>query len=158
MWSIPTGGSNVLSDEFSFARQVTRPLAPKAIDPETIYGDGFIALWQATSASDGFSLEVSESMDFGASDTDTIEVNGLDYFVSGLRPETEYHYRVRARSSTIFSDYSDPIITVKTVLPVPVLLSPEVNFSGGFTINWEGIDGIDGYDIEISDNVNFNTS
>ena len=155
VWSIPANGSNELSDDFSFSRQVVRPNAPKAISPLSIYDDGFIALWQATSAADAFLLELSKDENFEELINDEdIEINGFNYVVRDLMPERDYYYRIRARSSSIVSDWSN-IIKVRTNIPVPVVLPAVVDLSGSFIIEWNPLDGIDNYEIDISDTINF---
>ena len=156
VWSRPTSGSNVESDNYSSARQVTRPLPPLALEPATVYGTGFIALWQGRSAVDVFLLDVATDRLF--SDTSFIYKDvfayTFSYIVSDLVTNELYYYRVRSSSGNIVSANSNTI-EVKTVLPPPDLLKVDISFTGGFTIYWSNVKEADGYELNVSKDVDF---
>lgn len=129
-WSF--SGINVLDDETSnssattpfpigsYSRGVvTTPASPVAIAGTNITHEGFTANWNASSGATTYLLDVSESNTFSdfVTDYENLNVgNVTSYEVTGLTPEIEYHYRVRASNSAGTSDNSNTI-TVSTNAP-----------------------------------------
>ena len=136
-------------------RQHTMPKPPTALEATEIKGYSFRANWSDNSVAESYLLDV-----FQIIDTDTsfiindVEIYGLYYIVIGLEPVRNYHYRLRAKSGGLVSDYSNVILT-RTILGIPQLLDG-IAIGNSVTINWHTVNVIDvRYALEISSDPDF---
>lgn len=124
------------------------PVAPKA-PTELAYSNVQDVSAVLTWAGETTAYEVS--IDEGAS----IPVNGKTYTVNGLTPETEYKWRVRAKSGDLFSEWVDgPAFTTleEIILPdAPTNLAYSDVTETSATFTWEGT--TTSYEIEVGDDI-----
>ncbi|MFZ5968690.1 MAG: fibronectin type III domain-containing protein [Bacillota bacterium] len=78
-------------------------------------------------------------------------IQGTSYIHSGLAPNTEHRYRVRARSTEGVGSWSQ-IMTITTLPSIPQNLSAEVT-PEGIKVTWDAVEGATGYDIEVDGQV-----
>jgi adhesin/invasin len=104
------------------------PVAPVAEEADQITTTEFVANWGEVSGATDYLLDVSTQPDFegGMILTDVSTGDVTSHTVSGLEPETEYHYRVRAEAPTGISDNSN-VIAVTTLAEIfPAFAGAEV--------------------------------
>lgn len=81
----------------------------------------------------------------------TISITSNQYIHTGLQPQTQHSYRVKAVSDIVYGDFSDVLIvtTLPSRLPdVPENLS--ANPSGtSVVLSWDAVNGVTGYDVEL---------
>ena len=106
---------------------------PVANAPKDVNDNGFKAKWNYVSNSKSYLLDVSTTENFTAfvSNYNAKEVTDLNEVVVGLTGGTQYYYRVRAKSGTEISDYSNVISVVTTgsngIPEDPTFLKVKVN-------------------------------
>lgn len=106
---------------------------PLANAPKDVNDNGFRAKWNYVSKSKSYLLDVSTTENFSAfvPNYNSKEVTDLNEVVVGLTGGTQYYYRVRAKSETQTSDYSNVISVVTTgtsnVPEDPTFLKVKVN-------------------------------
>ena len=77
--------------------------------------------------------------------------------VTGLLPNTLYHFRAYATSSAGTSYGSDVTFTIAG-LSIPVANAASAILSDGFTANWSAVDGATSYLLDVSTNSSFATT
>jgi len=89
---------------------------PVANAPKDVNDNGFKAKWNYVSNSKSYLLDVSTSADFTTfvPNYNAKPVTDLNEVVTGLIGGTQYYYRVRAKTDTQISDYSNVISVVTT--------------------------------------------
>ena len=89
---------------------------PLANAPKDVTDNGFKAKWNYVSHSKSYLLDVSTTENFATfvSNYNSKEVTDLNEVVVGLTGGTQYYYRVRAKTGTQISDYSNVISVVTT--------------------------------------------
>lgn len=89
---------------------------PIANAPKDVNDTGFRAKWNYVSNSKSYLLDVSTSADFATfvPNYESKPVTDLNEVVVGLTGGTQYYYRVRAKTDTQISDYSNVISVVTT--------------------------------------------
>jgi hypothetical protein len=110
-----TSGTNY-GNEVSF---LTLPAIPNSVAATSISNNGFVANWTApTQGSETFtySLEYSPNNTFttGVTSVNLIASNLLAYTITGLTPNTNYYYRIKAVNASGSGSWSE-IQTVKTL-------------------------------------------
>nr|WP_315255055.1 endo-1,4-beta-xylanase [uncultured Flavobacterium sp.] len=90
--------------------------APIANAPKEVNDTGFKAKWNYVSNSESYLLDVSTSENFATfvPNYESKPVTDLNVVVVGLTGGTQYYYRVRAKTETQISDYSNVISVVTT--------------------------------------------
>lgn len=110
--------------------------APQADKASDFTADGFTANWKAVEKADDYLLSVyrrkAGKNDYALTD---VPVEGLSYVVTGLDPESDYIYTVKARSGAVVSVESRPISAIGISTPVP--LDASQLGEDGFTANWK---------------------
>ena len=93
--------------------------------------------WDAVSGAEGYDIEV---------DGEIID-NGLDttYIHSGLTPNTQHTYRVRARNAGGAGEWSETVTEI-TLFGIPVNLKA-TSTSTTITLTWDSVPGATSYDI-----------
>lgn len=106
---------------------------PLANAPKDVKDNGFRAKWNYVSKSKSYLLDVSTTENFSAfvPNYNSKEVTDLNEVVVGLTGGTQYYYRVRAKSESQTSGYSNVISVVTTgtsnVPEDPTFLKVKVN-------------------------------
>lgn len=122
-------------DDITLDLGLTSLPVPQAAAASDFTADGFTANWQAVDKADDYLLSVyrrkAGKNDYAYTD---IPVEGLSYVVTGLDPESDYMYTVKARSGVVVSGESKPVTALGISQPV-LLEASELNETG-FTANW----------------------
>ena len=151
------GGSGISSNIIATATRSVTPFTSAATE---ITSSGFKANWITTTGATGYRLDVSEASDFSSFLTNLEDAdvhNVLTYPITGLNPNKQYYYRVRA-----YNDYSiSASSTTRSVLTAPAtpaLLSASPIQNGSFTANWTPSAGATGYYLDVSEINDFSTT
>ncbi len=108
------------------------PGVPPDLAAEALSGNAIRLTWGDSSNVKNYRLERSPD---GASGWEQVSSFSTSHIVTGLLPETEYHFRVRAGNANGFSEFSD--ITAATTTAIwtgagsPVPGTAGVSFTGG---------------------------
>ncbi len=150
-----TGGTSGNSNVIDVTTLADIPSAPVATAATNISQTTFDANWNSVSGADGYYLDVATDSSFTnmVSGYDNLNVGSvLTYTVSGLTPETEYFYRVRAYNSGGTSGNSN-VISV-TTLPnnpgAPVATAATNITQTSFDANWQAVSGAIGYYLDVA--------
>ncbi|MDQ4678403.1 fibronectin type III domain-containing protein, partial [Stenotrophomonas maltophilia group sp. RNC7] len=98
--------------------------------------------WESVIRATAYDIEVNGNL--------IEDINGSSYVHKGLQPLTDHTYRVRAKNAGGISDWSSSI-KMKT-LPYPPAEPTNVTAQPtktSVTLNWDAVEGADGYEIEI---------
>ena len=109
------------------------PAAPVATAATNVFSTWFQANWDASSGATSYRLDVATDDGFGSyvAGYQDLAVSGTSRTVSGLTPETPYHYRVRAVNSGGTSDNSNTITVTTSAAgagPFTLVLIPDTQF------------------------------
>lgn len=122
-------------DDITLDLGLTSLPVPQAAAATDFTADGFTANWQAVEKADDYLLSVyrrkAGKNDYAYTD---IPVEGLFFAVTGLDPESDYMYTVKARSGVVVSGESRPVTALG--ISQPVLLEASGLNETGFTANW----------------------
>jgi endonuclease I len=90
--------------------------APVAALASNVDSSSFTANWSSVSDADGYKIYVAEDVSFSTfvSGYDPKIVTAMNENITGLAPETDYYYKLKAYDSSEESDYSN-IVTVQTL-------------------------------------------
>ncbi|MDP4092956.1 MAG: fibronectin type III domain-containing protein, partial [Bacillota bacterium] len=126
-----------ISDWSTPVNQNTPLTAPINISKD-IKSTSITLSWQAIPGATGYDVEVDGAIiDNGTS---------LTYTNSGLLPNTQHKYRVRTRTDSDLSGWSD-LITITTASDIPINITA-TSLNSTTTLTWPAVDGATGYDIE----------
>ncbi len=136
----------------------TAPVSPTATPASNFTCTSMNANWGAVSGSSNYLLDVSTSASFTTFVTgyNNLNVgNVTTYNVTGLTPNTTYHYRVRADNGCSISLNSNTV-TVGTTAP----LSPTATAASNFTCtsmnaNWGAVSGATTYLLDVATDAAF---
>ncbi|MDD2636360.1 MAG: T9SS type A sorting domain-containing protein, partial [Bacteroidales bacterium] len=116
--------------------------------------------WENVSGASAYIYEYSTDVNFVANViTDIVPTSVFN--ITGLLPDTEYFWRIKATNSTLESDWSETwsFKTIIDNLDTPVLTSPvnnSVNLNFDFiTLDWEVVSNASTYTYELSLDENF---
>jgi hypothetical protein len=129
---------------------------PQALPATNITKNSFQANWSSSIGATQYRLDVSTD-DFttyisGYQNllvTDTLKV------ITGLLPNTNYKYRVRAENANSLSINSN-VISIFTLLDAPTATTATQVTNNSFTANWTAVTGATAYRLDVSKD-NFNT-
>lgn len=137
--------------------QKTLPDVTVSAAAGSVAATSFFANWNATTGATGYYLDVAtdnlfNSMvaGFGSKDVGNV----LTFQVTGLNPLTTYYYRVRAYNSGGASANSGTV-TVATLPTSPVANAATIVTSDSFNANWNSVNGIIGYNLQVDTNPAF---
>jgi gliding motility-associated-like protein len=131
--------------------------APVATPATGITSSAFDANWNAANLAIKYYFDAATDYGFtniltGYNDLDVGNV--LTTNVNGVSPQnTVYFYRVRASNGTAISENSNII----AVIPTPVAIAGSNILNTSFDANWDPINGVSSYVIDISENDSFST-
>ncbi len=95
----------------------TAPNPPSNLMAVEVSHDRVSLTWQDNSENESSHVIQRQSNASGWSTIATIQANETSYTDTGLQPETNYEYRVRADNSLGASDYTGVVIVLTSVLP-----------------------------------------
>ncbi|WP_248930455.1 fibronectin type III domain-containing protein [Paenibacillus hamazuiensis] len=122
------------SDPLQAETKVSVPANVRAVESDMT----ITVTWDPVAGATGYDVEADGfTIDNGTSTT---------YVHSGLMPNTQHTYRVRAKSATGASDWS-AMITKVVLTEIPTNVQA-VNTSRSITLSWDAVIGATGYDVE----------
>jgi len=149
-----SGNSNVINVA---TLQIPAPEAPVELDATNISTTSFSANWDPSDLAAGYYLDVA------LDDTFTSFVSGFNnhnvenvttYSVTGLTPNTDYYYRVRAYNDGGVSTYYSNTVSLTTlqILPpnTPAATAATDITQVSFVANWNASATADGYYLDVS--------
>ncbi|MGE5479123.1 MAG: hypothetical protein ACM3U1_01695, partial [Chloroflexota bacterium] len=114
-------------------------------------------LWEAVDGADYYRVEVSEKSDFSALAFSVDSTVNLTVKTSKLKPNTQYFWRVKARTKTNSSEWSE-VWNFRTTLSVPELVSPankSKDLDRTVLLKWKKVEGAPSYDVEVATSDDF---
>ncbi|MCX6174235.1 MAG: fibronectin type III domain-containing protein [Ignavibacteriales bacterium] len=133
---------------------LTLPSSPTATAATSLAETTFNANWNPVTGADGYRLDVSTDIGFGAGTfvsgyQDKDVVGGTTSVVSGLSGGTNYYYRVRAYNGSGTSTNSISI-TALTLSDVPTATAATSVGETSFSANWNPVTGVTKYYLDVS--------
>ena len=150
-----TGGTSGNSNVITITTLPNPPAAPNATAASNISQTTFDANWGASADADSYYLDVATDNGFTSfvSGYDNLDVgNVTTYSVSGLNPDTDYYYRVRAYN-TGGSSANSNVISVTTLQSNPgaPVATPATNITQtSFDANWDAVGGATSYRLDVA--------
>jgi len=147
------GGTGVSSGTITV---LTIPAAPVASAATSVVATSFSANWAASTGAASYILRVGTTS--GGTDilNDENEGTNLTKSVTGLSPNIQYYYTVRAINASGTSSASTEINPM-TPPTAPVANAATSLTSTGFTANWSAAAGATGYRLDVSTSNTFAT-
>ncbi len=146
-----TGSSNVIS----VSTLLNKPIFSVSTN---ISSTSVTINWSAVAAATSYQLDVSNSSSFSyfVGVYNNHPVNGTSITVTGLNPSTIYFVRVRAINSSNTSANSSTL-TIETAPYPPMVYSATEITNNSFKCNWFKITEANGYYIDVSLNISFDS-
>ncbi|MGE5479054.1 MAG: fibronectin type III domain-containing protein, partial [Chloroflexota bacterium] len=113
--------------------------------------------WEPVSEADYYSVEVSTKSNFTAIVFAQDSTTQTSVTTTALTPNTQYFWRVKARTKTNSSEWSE-VWNFRTTLLAPTLVSPTNNSRGldrSVVLKWNKVVDAPSYDIEVSTSPEF---
>lgn len=132
----------------------TIPETPAVESASDIFDTGFQANWTPRSGTLSYHLYVSAAEDFSSYILDNMTVADDHYVVTGLSPNTTYHYKVSASNAAGDSGQS-AIMSVTTAPAKPADVNTSAITSNSFTANWGAAAGASGYYLDVASDASF---
>lgn len=137
-----------LIDDISVEVARTSIEAPKAWDADNFTKDGFTAYWSEVPEAESYLLSVfrrkAGKEDYAIVDREFTATEGS---VSGLDPNSDYFFTVKAKLGSVISEASEPMAAIG--ISVPETLKPTECNADGFTANWERTPKATRYDLMV---------
>ncbi len=116
--------------------------------------------WAQFSGAAGYDLQIATDESFTSPVQDLQGITSTSKEISGLNYGTTYYWRVRAKLTSGYSNYSDVWhFAVKTApLGVPVLLSPgdkSIDIPSSVTLKWQTVDNAEKYNLQVATDADF---
>lgn len=160
--ALSLGVSSPFSDSFPGIEML--PSAPALSAANNLKTNEFTANWQSvTGATEGYLLDVATTATFtnGTFVPGYLNkpINTTSAVVSGLTPNTTYHYRVRAKNTGGASAYPGTVTTATTLCVAPTLnaVTGSAITANSFTFTWNASAGATSYRIDVASDENFLT-
>jgi len=152
-------GSGVASAIITATTSAPTPAAPVANPASHNDCDNFMARWTFSTNATAYFLDVNTNNTFtGTAILNNVNVGNVPTFlVTGLTPNTNYFYRVRANNACGTSGNSSTITTTTTA-PIPPVSTTAAATSitcSSFTANWSASAGALGYQLDVNTNNTF---
>jgi phosphodiesterase/alkaline phosphatase D-like protein len=153
--NIPSSNSNVIS----VTTLPNPPLATTVTAATNISDTGFTANWNPAATATEYFLDVAVNSSFtnfvGGFQNLNVS-NVLTYDVTGLSPNTNYFFRVRAGNPGGVSGNSN-FLAAFTTTEAPIALDADPISQTGFTANWQTTTGAINYRLDVSTDDLFGT-
>ncbi len=146
--SVNDAGQSANSNVISI---MTPPSTPKALPPTVITENSIEARWESVPQAATYELEVTTNnfVDLLAG-YDPVIVMENTSLISGLNPNLDYQYRVRAVNATNVKSSNSNQIRSTTLAATPVALNPSEISSYGATLEWLGSPNVLSYEVDVS--------
>ncbi|MCX7876836.1 MAG: fibronectin type III domain-containing protein [Melioribacteraceae bacterium] len=153
-----SGNSNVIS----VTTLPNPPSAPIALPSSNITQTGFTANWNSVAGANNYILDVSTQNNFSSfvSGYENKIIGGDTLAaITGLNPNTNYFYRVRASNISGTSDYSNTIsvTTLSFSINTPTAKQATNITQTSFTANWSSVNNATKYFLDVSTKNDFST-
>jgi hypothetical protein len=151
--------SNSTGNSYSSGQTATLPASPTITPASAITATSFIAHWNAIPGITIYLLDLATDnafANFVEGYHDLVIASSNSKSLSGLSSNTTYYYRMRAQNSSGNSEYSTSSSNL-TLPKAPVASAPSAITTTSFKANWNLVEGISSYSIDLSKNVSFET-
>jgi titin len=112
--------------------------------------NGFTLSWEAVTDATGYAVDIATDVGFASLITDAATVSTNTFEATGLAQNTEYFARVRATDGTTLSANTNVVSGTTFQLEVPVASAASNIGHFSFTANWEAVDGVNTYRLDVS--------
>ncbi len=134
--------------------------SPNATAATLVATNSFLANWNGVPTALGYRIDISTNINFTTFISGGQDMNVGPFafaFLTNLMPNTTYYYRVRSYDNTATSPPSKTIAvtTVPTILSPPVAAAATSITASGFTANWSGVTGANGYRLDVATDTTF---
>ncbi len=149
-WAVQAVNGNVRS-EWAESEFTTESLdlmdAPTGLTATGITDIGATLSWTLVLEATGYQLRID--------DNETVDVTGTTYAATGLTPDSEHSWRVRAVSETSESLWVDETFRTIESGPVPTPTNLQVSdvVHNWALISWDPVEGASGYNIRVNGEV-----
>ena len=146
-----SSGTSTNSNNISI---LTAPPAPVSLAATSSQESSFNANWNSSTGAAGYRLDVSTENNFITFETDFENKdvgNVTTYNVSGITPEKNHYYRVRAYNAGGISANSSVI----KLIGIPRAVDASSITQTSFTANWKTIPDVLGYRIDVATSISF---
>ncbi|GAB4332954.1 MAG: hypothetical protein OHK0038_08900 [Flammeovirgaceae bacterium] len=145
---LPSSYSNVVIG-------ITIPTAPTAMKASNQNSDSFTANWQSVQGATQYELTVATDANMSNIISNfPIQTDKLSHQVNNLTALTTYFYTVKALNNSGISERSN-VISTKTASIAPIASNASNISSNAFQANWQSVDGITSYRLEVSQSESF---
>jgi phosphodiesterase/alkaline phosphatase D-like protein len=130
---------------------------PVATSASAVTLTSFTANWNASSGATSYLLSIATDAGFASFVTgfNDLELNVTSLTISGLVPNTNYFYKIKAKNGTIVSVPSNTISVTTSSIPIPVA-DPATNVSVlSFQANWQAVPSATSYFLDIATDAAF---
>jgi hypothetical protein len=120
---------------------VSTASAPRIDQPvigSTVTSNARVTLAWTTSGAEYFDVEVDTSSRFGAPLHSAYNIGTRSYDITGLRPQTTYHWRVRARGARLLGSWATGSFTTPEDCAVPVALFTGEGYGSAPSFSYKG--------------------
>ena len=133
VYPIPSGGWFLGTNQGGSLQMGPILTAPVVGAPSGVSAISFTVTWLSVPGSAGYELDVSTNSDFSTFRWQDVKVTGTNYVVTGLVPETQYYFRLRAFATGMSSGYSG-VFAVTSLALIPVASETVATNGGTITI------------------------
>lgn len=127
-----------IEGDWSNLQAIRTKVAVPANFAATVSDESIVLTWDAAAGATGYDIEADGSLIDNGAET--------AYTHTGLMPNTQHSYRIRARNGGGAGDWS--AVLQKTILPeAPTNIRASAT-SRSITLNWDGVPNATGYDVE----------
>lgn len=153
---------NRLWGDWTDAKTVTTPSAPSkpTLNSVGALANGFKANWKKLSGVTGYQLQYSTKSNFsGAATVYAGDANAVTKSITGRAAGTKYYVRIRAykkvTGGTLYGAWSASKAVTTPSKPKTASIKSVSALSKGFTVNWNKISGVTGYQVQYSTRSDF---
>lgn len=159
-------GAGSFSTVWSFTTVPAVPAAPAILSPadgaENIAVNPSVS-WSASERAVSYQLQVSTQSNFAGLVLDKSDITQTSYALSGLSNQTKYYWRVRAKNTGGFGDWStiSSFITIVAAPQWPALISPAdsaQNVPLTVQLGWRSVTLATAYHVQVSKDNKFSTT
>lgn len=153
---VDTNGATTPNSSTMDVLTLLNPPTPSAAT--NITSTSFTANWNALEGANAYWIDVSLSSTYESyvPGYENLPVSGTSQSVTGLTPNTNYYYRVRATNGSGASGNSENG-SARTATGAPVATAATNLGSTSFTANWNAVTGATSYRLDISTSSDFSS-